>query len=115
MPRATSEPSSGGFRLRSVVGIGWLSLVALGCLGRGDMSVKVTYQGKAVPFGTVMVQSSDGTAHQANIEPDGSYSVPGVVVGAVRVAVNSPNPKGITLVPPKDPKKKPKPYPDVPG
>jgi hypothetical protein len=115
MPRASEHSSVGRVRLRSIVVIGLLALFALGCQGRGDMSGKVTYLGKAVPFGTVLVQSSDGSAHQANIERDGSYSVPGVLVGAVRVAVNSPNPKGITLVPHKDPKKKSIPYPDVPG
>lgn len=110
MPR-TRRP----FRLRPIVVMGLLTMFVVGCQGRGDMSGKVTYKGKPVPFGTVLVQAHDGSAHQANIELDGRYSVPGVLTGSVRVAVNSPNPKGITLVPRKNPNNKSQPFPDVPG
>jgi hypothetical protein len=98
---------------RPVAGISFLALVALGCQGRGDVSGKVTYQNKPVKFGTVLIEGSDGNAGQGNIEEDGSYFVPGIVTGQARVAVNSPNPKSITLVAKRD--KKPEPYPDVPG
>src|SRR4051794_17669711 len=77
-------------RLRSMTAVGLLAFFALGCQGRGDMTGKVSYKGKPVPFGTVLVQSNDGSSHQANIEPDGTYSIQGVLVGTVRVAVNSP-------------------------
>ncbi|HXG09397.1 MAG TPA: hypothetical protein VNK04_06375 [Gemmataceae bacterium] len=77
------------------------------------MSGKVTYQGKAVPFGTVLIQGRDGIARQGNIATDGSYTVRGVVVGEARVAVNSPNPRSIQLV--SQGGEKQEPYPDVPG
>jgi hypothetical protein len=108
------SPTGSTARLRSAATTGLLLLFALGCSGRGDVSGKVTYQNKSVPFGTVMIEGSDGSTRQGNIEKDGSYTVRDVAAGQVRVAVNSPNPKGITLNY-KDPNKKPEPYPDVPG
>jgi hypothetical protein len=97
------------------VGIALLALAAVGCQSRGDVSGKVTYQDRPVVFGTVLIQGSDGNARQGNIERDGSYTVRGLAIGEARVAVNSPNPKGIVLVPNKDPNKKQEPYPDAPG
>ena len=91
-----------------------LALTAVGCLRRGDVSGKVTYKGKAVVFGTVLMQGQDGL-RQGNIAPDGSYTVKAVAVGVAGVAVNSPNPKKIELYPNKNPKFKQEPYPDVPG
>jgi hypothetical protein len=108
------RPATRGRLSRAAVGFGLAAALAVGCQGRGDVSGKVTYQGKAVPFGTVLIEASDGTACQGNIEQDGTYTVQGVITGEARVAVNSPNPKGITLIY-KDPNKKPPPYPDVPG
>jgi hypothetical protein len=99
---------------RPVTWIGLLTVVALGCAGRGDVSGKVTYQNKHLVFGTVLIQGSDGNVNQGNIEEDGSYYVSGVATGEARVAVNSPNPKSISLTY-KNPKKKPEPYPDVKG
>jgi hypothetical protein len=72
-----------------------LMLVAVGCAaGRGDVSGKVTYKGKALVFGTVQLQAADKTLKQANIEKDGSYSIPGVPLGEARIAVSSANPQG---------------------
>lgn len=117
MPRTLSPVRSAAARsrIRSMTAIGLLALFAVGCEGRGDMSGKVLYKGKPLVFGTVLVQARDGSAHQANIDPDGGYAVSGVLSGTVRVAVNSPNPKGITLVPRKNPNKKSTPFPDAPG
>jgi hypothetical protein len=97
-----------------VTRMGLLTLVALGCQGRGDVSGKVTYQNKHLVFGTVLIQGSDGNVGQGNLEADGSYYVSSVATGEARVAVNSPNPKSISLTY-KNPKKKPEPYPDVKG
>ena len=55
-----------------------------------------------------------GQSERHRIETDGSYSVSGVATGEARVAVNSPNPKSISLTY-KNPNKKPEPYPDVKG
>jgi hypothetical protein len=79
---------------RPVVALALLTLAAVGCGGRGDVSGKVTYKGKALVFGTVQFEASDKTIKQANIEKDGTYSIPGVPVGEAKVAVSSDNPQG---------------------
>jgi hypothetical protein len=91
-----------------------LAALILGCGGRGDVSGKVFYHSKPLVFGTVLIQGSDGIPRQGNIEQDGSYYVSAVATGEAGVAVNSPNPKSITLTY-KNPNKKPEPYPDVKG
>jgi hypothetical protein len=78
--------------------IALLTLV-VGCAGRGDISGKVTYKGKALVFGTVQMEAADKTFKQANIEPDGSFSIPGVPVGEAHVAVSSANPQSSDFVP----------------
>ncbi|MCI0376193.1 MAG: hypothetical protein L0215_01170 [Gemmataceae bacterium] len=92
-----------------------LVLAAAGCQSQGNVSGKVTYKSKPVVFGTILIQGSDGNARQGNIATDGSFSVRGLAVGQARVAVNSPDPKGITLLPNRNPNYKQDPYPDVPG
>ncbi len=78
--------------------IALLLLVVVGCAGRGDISGKVTYKGKALVWGTVQIEAADKTFKQANIE-DGSYSIPGVPVGEARVAVSSTNPQSSDFQP----------------
>src|SRR5262245_1103788 len=53
-----------------------ICLVAgLGCgAGAGDVSGKVTYKGKALPFGWVGVLPNDGIFRNAEIQSDGTYS-----------------------------------------
>ena len=75
-----------------LVGLGFLALVAAGCQGKGDVSGKVTFEGKPLVFGTVLFEGSDGSLRQGNIERDGSYSVSGVATGEAKVAVSSLNP-----------------------
>jgi hypothetical protein len=102
--------------LRTGIAIAFLTLAALGCGGRGDVSGKVTYQGKALVFGTVQFEASDGTIKQANIEPDGSYVIPGVPVGEAKVAVSSENPKSSNFQPlQREGQPPPKPLPEVKG
>ncbi len=49
-------------------------LAAVGCgPGVGEVSGKVTYQGKALPDGTVTLMASDGKPYEGKIQPDGSY------------------------------------------
>jgi hypothetical protein len=79
--------------------VGLLALAAVGCGGRGDVSGKVTYDGKTVVFGTVQFEGSDGMLRQGNIEPDGSYTVSGVATGEAKVAVSSRNPKSPDFTP----------------
>ena len=93
-----------------------VTLLTLGCGGRGDVSGKVTYNGKPLVFGTVQFEASDKTIKQANIEPDGSYSIPGVPVGEAKVAVSSDNPRSSAFQPlQREGLPPPKPMPEVVG
>jgi hypothetical protein len=101
---------------RPVVALTLLTL-AVGCAAKGDVSGKVSYQGKPLVFGTVQFEASDKTIKQANIKEDGTYSIAGVPVGEAKVAVSSINPqssdfqplhRGENLPPPK-------PRPKLPG
>jgi hypothetical protein len=55
---------------------------------------KVTYQGKPVHVGSVVVVVGDGIPRAARIDPGGGYAVPDVPCGEARVAVHSPDPAG---------------------
>jgi hypothetical protein len=102
--------------LRLTATLALLSLAALGCAGKGDVSGKVTYKGKPLVFGTVQFEGSDGMLRQANIERDGSYSVRGVATGEAKVAVSSLNPKSSDFVPmQREGAKPPPPRPEVQG
>ncbi len=80
-------------RVAAVVFAVTLSIVA-GCGGgKGDVSGKVTYNGKALTFGNVQFLSPGG-AFPAEIGPDGSYSVSGVPVGISKIAVTSRDEEG---------------------
>lgn len=59
-----------------------------------DMTGKVTYQGKPVVYGSVVVIDSAGAPKSGQIQPDGTYLVSGVLVGPVKAAVTSPPPPG---------------------
>lgn len=75
--------------------VGVAILTAAGCGGgTADVTGKVTYQGKPVVFGTVLVIGSDGVPKAGAIRKDGSYRVSGVKVGAATVTVSSPPPPG---------------------
>ena len=101
---------------RTTVALAFLTLAAVGCGGRGDVSGVVSYKGKPLVFGTVQFEASDGTLKQANIETDGSYSIPGVPVGKAKVAVSSDNPQGGNFQPlQREGQPPPKPLPEVKG
>jgi hypothetical protein len=73
-----------------------MSLI-VGCGGgTGELSGKVTYQGKVVTMGSVTVVGTDNVPRLSGIAEDGSYSVPEIPAGPVRISVSSPEP-------PKDP------------
>ena len=92
-----------------------LLLFLAGCQGTGNVAGKVTFQGKPLVYGTVLLIGSDSKSVQAQIQPDGSYSASGLAPGEVKVAVNSPNPKRVAINAAwKDPNKKPPPL-EVPG
>jgi hypothetical protein len=52
----------------------------------------VTFRGKALVHGTVLLVAADGTAHQGTIDESGSYTIASVPAGRARLAVNSPDP-----------------------
>lgn len=73
--------------------VGLVLAAAAGCgPGRGELSGKVTYQGKDVRGGSVSVVGGDGIPRSAFIVEDGRYRVPDLPAGPVRVAVTSPDP-----------------------
>jgi hypothetical protein len=73
-----------------------LAALALTGCGEGttDVSGKVTYKGKPVAFGSVVVIDSAGAPKSGSIQPDGTFRVDGVRRGAVKLAVSSPPPPG---------------------
>ncbi len=63
-----------------------------GCGRTATVSGRVTYQGRPVVFGSVIVIGEDGKAVSAAIEPDGTYTVAGIRPGPVQIRVLSPDP-----------------------
>src|SRR5438046_4965070 len=64
-----------------------------GCGGEtATLSGKVTYRGRPVTSGSIIVVHEDGTARVGVIEPDGTYAVEGVKRGRVKIGVFSPDP-----------------------
>jgi hypothetical protein len=53
---------------------------------------KVTYQGKLVVWGSITLVASDGSVFQAGIEPDGTFTIPKMLVGTAKVGVESSAP-----------------------
>ncbi|HET6575303.1 MAG TPA: hypothetical protein VFG68_16980 [Fimbriiglobus sp.] len=69
-----------------------VALAVAGCGGDADMAGTVTYKGKPVVYGTVVVVGADGIPKSGTIQPDGTYRVSGVKAGPAKVAVSSPRP-----------------------
>jgi hypothetical protein len=68
-----------------------LLALASGCGPRyGNVSGKVTYQGKPVTGGTITFHDSHNGVASDAIQPDGSYSVNRVAAGQVRITVVPP-------------------------
>ncbi len=74
----------------------WLGAVLLagvcGCGHNATVSGTITYQGRPVTYGSVIVLSSDKTARSGVIEPDGSFTVEDVHPGQVKIGVISRSP-----------------------
>jgi hypothetical protein len=69
-----------------------LILPSCGSVKRGDVHGKVSYGGRPVIYGSVVLIGSDDMPVTGRINSDGTYSVDGVPTGAVRVAVVSHDP-----------------------
>ena len=59
---------------------------------RGDVHGKVSYGGRPIIYGSVVLIGSDDMPVTGRINSDGTYAAFGVPVGDVRLAVVSPNP-----------------------
>ena len=81
-------------RRRIVASVSIVSLICIsGCGGgKADVSGKVTFQGKTLTSGTVIMIGSDGVAIATGINPDGTYLINGVRSGTVQIGVVSQNP-----------------------
>jgi hypothetical protein len=91
-----------------------LALGAFGCgSGRGDVSGRVTLEGAPLKWGTVLIEGTDGVAKQGNIDSEGKFTVLDMAPGNAMVAVNSPDPKSITVMSKGD--KPAQSFPAVPG
>ncbi|VTS00021.1 hypothetical protein [Tuwongella immobilis] len=68
----------------------------LGCeqpLPRGKITGQLTYQGKAIQYGTVTFFGPDNLTYMADIEPDGSFAINEVPQGKLAVCVQQPPPR----------------------
>ena len=74
--------------------LGSILLAAVCGCGKSTATVtgKVTYQGRVVSYGSVIFLSANKTARSGVISPDGSYTVDGVALGPVSIAVISHDP-----------------------
>ena len=70
-------------------------LVAAGCSESVSVSGTVTYQGKPLSYGTVVLVDSAGLPHSGQVDKSGNYSISGVKPGPVQIAVSSPRPPGM--------------------
>jgi hypothetical protein len=64
-------------------------LLAAGCGGKGVVSGKVLYQGKPVRGGSVSFLLEQGGVMSSPIEDDGSYTIPSVPPGNVKITVET--------------------------
>src|SRR5947208_1149647 len=69
-----------------------VALGLTGCNSGSTLTGKVSYKGRTVTSGSVIVLNADGTAQSGVIHPDGRYVVNGVKIGSVRLGVFSPDP-----------------------
>ena len=68
-------------------------LVLVGCgSGTGAVTGRVTFQGKPVVSGSVVMLGADNKLVSGPLDAEGRYAINGVPLGTVQVAVVSPNP-----------------------
>jgi len=92
-------------RVLLAVAAGWAACFAAGCGGRanetGDVSGKVTINGKPVTAGIVKFFPADGREPvHTGLGPDGTYRATGVPVGRSKVAIETLPFRQLTPPPP---------------
>jgi len=71
--------------------------LATGCgASPAEVTGRITYKGRPVQVGWVLILGADGAPHYGTLGPDGRYAVAGVRSGPVRLAVASPSPEAST-------------------
>lgn len=63
--------------------------------GQAPLRGRVSVEGRPVTFGVVTVVTAAGTTLTGRIRPDGTYELPQVPPGAVRIGVSSPEPRTV--------------------
>jgi len=98
---ADRSTSQGKRIIPTAVAIGLCIVVAMqvrSCLStrqRSPVQGRVRVDDRPVTFGVVTVVTADGSTLTAQIRPDGTYTLPHVPPGPVRIAVSSPEPKTV--------------------
>ncbi len=69
-----------------------ISLSAFSAGGSATVAGRVTFQGRPVIWGSIILVGADGRSAVGRIEPDGSFTVTNVPTGEVGVAIISPDP-----------------------
>lgn len=77
-------------------------LVAAGCAPTKTTATgRVTYRGKPVTWGSVVLVAADGVSYPGVLQADGSFAIPGVPAGPVRILVRNPEPRPAPPGPPR--------------
>jgi hypothetical protein len=78
------------------IGFALLALLLLSVNGcgpsRGNVTGKVSYQGRPLAWGTVVLIASDQMAYHGAIHQDGTYTIRNVPTGMARVGIASADP-----------------------
>src|SRR5437879_3893437 len=89
MERKTAYQVAGGVIALGVVIIG-LSVYAAS--GSATVTGHVTFLGRPVIWGSVILVGADGRSVVGRIQPDGSYTITNAPTGEVGVSITSPDP-----------------------
>jgi hypothetical protein len=82
-----------GDTLRGARVLAVLAVLLAGCakhLPTGEVSGSITYNGQALPSGTVAFYGEDGRVDSSLIASDGGYSIGNAPCGQVRITVQTP-------------------------